>query len=158
MSDGLLIPPGDLRQSATALRIARGVRRHLYRAGFSTLTELPLRSGRRADVVAVSARGEIRIIEIKSSLADLRADSKWPEYRQHCDELYFATVAEVPEEAFPSDAGLMIADGFDAAVIRAAPVHPLAAATRKELLLRFARLAAHRLHQLVDPEIGTFST
>lgn len=150
------LPPVDLRQSATALRIARGVRRHLRRKGFSSVAELPLRSGRRADLVSINGKGEIWIIEIKSSLADLRADAKWPDYRLHCDRLFFATVAEVPEQAFPADAGLMIADGFDAAVIREAPLHALSGATRKELLLRFARHAADRLHGLLDPEVGGF--
>ena len=153
MSDEDLAPPVDLRQSANALRIARGVRRHLARLGFFTVTELPLRSGRRADLVAVNLRGEIWIIEIKSSLADLRADSKWPEYRQHCDRLYFATLPDVGEQHFPEDAGLLLADGFDAAVVREAPDHPLAGATRKELLLRLARHAADRLHILQDPDI-----
>lgn len=151
--DDLSAPLPDARQSPTALRIARGTRRMLRRLGLSTLTELPLRSHRRADLVALGSKGEIWIIEIKSSVADFRADTKWPEYRAHCDRLYFATTAEVPAGIFPPDAGLIIADGFDAAIDREAPSHPLAPATRREMLLRCARLAADRLHLLQDPAL-----
>lgn len=145
----LLAPDG--RQSPTALRIARGMRRHLYALGFSSVAELPLRSGRRADLVAINARSEVWIVEIKSSVEDLRADGKWPDYRMHCDRLFFATAPEVPEGIFPPEAGLWVADGFGAALLREAPLHPLPGATRKELLARFARHAADRLHLLFDP-------
>ena len=144
----------DGRQSQTALKIARGLRRHLRELGYSTVAELPLRSGRRADVVAIGPRSEIWIIEIKSSIEDLRVDVKWPEYRLHCDRLFFATVAEVPEAIFPADAGLIIADGFGALVVREAPAHPLAPATRKEVMARVARFAADRLHGYFDPGIA----
>lgn len=145
------VAPVDARQSEAALRIARGVRRLLRDMDFSSLPEVPLRSGRRADLVAINARGEIWIVEIKSSPADLRADHKWPEYRAHCDRLFFATAPEVPSGIFPPDAGLIIADGFGGLVEREAPVHPLQAATRKEVLLRFARCGAERLHLMHDP-------
>jgi hypothetical protein len=143
--------PADGRQSANALRIARGVRRHLYALGYSTVAELPLRSGRRADLMAINSRSEIWIIEIKSSIEDLRADIKWPDYRLHCDRLFFATSPEVPDHVFPRDAGLLIADGFGAQLVRDAPSHRLPGATRKEVLARFARCAADRLHALFDP-------
>ena len=154
MTDAALVPPPDFRQSATALRIARGVRRHLWSLGLSSLCELPLRNGRRADVAALSPRGEVWIVEIKSSVADFRADSKWPAYRDHCDRLFFATCPETPADIFPPDAGLLVADGFGAEEVRAAPAHPLGAATRKEILLRYARCAASRLHSLADPGLG----
>ncbi|MCA0422409.1 MAG: MmcB family DNA repair protein [Proteobacteria bacterium] len=142
----------DGRQSETALRIARGVRRHLVRLGFASLPEVPLRSGRRADLLAVNGRGDIWIIEIKSSVADFRADSKWPDYLSHCDRFYFATTLEVPTEIFPDAAGLIIADAFGAETIREAPPQPLAGATRKEVLIRFGLSGAARLHALADPE------
>lgn len=148
--DALILPP-DFRQSATALRIARGVRRHLHALGYSSVCELPLRNGRRADIAAIGPKGDIWIIEVKSSVADFRVDTKWPEYRTHCDRLSFATSPEVPVEIFPADAGLLVADGFGAEELRVAPHHPLPGATRKELLLRFARFAASRLHGLADP-------
>ena len=85
-----LVPTPDGRQSETALAIARGTARLLRSLGFACISELPLPSGRRADLVAINERGEIWIVEIKSSIEDLRADQKWPEYRAHCDRLFFA--------------------------------------------------------------------
>ena len=149
--DDTLHPPRDGRQSETALMIQRGVGRLLRASGFAMVTELPLASGRRADIVAVDGAGEIWIIEVKSSVEDFRVDLKWPEYRRHCDRLYFATHAGVPAEIFPADSGLIVADAYGAYFATAAPEHRLAGATRKAMLLRFARAAAGRLHQLYDP-------
>jgi hypothetical protein len=148
--------PQDGRQSDTALSICRGTRRLLRNLRFSTLTELPLASGRRADIVALASDATILIVEIKSSIADFRADLKWPDYRAHCDRLYFAIPDDVPTAIIPADAGLIIADAFGAAILREAPEHRLAPATRRALLMRFAHAAAHRLHGLSDPEILSF--
>jgi len=144
--------PVDGRQSATALAVARGTTRLLHSLGFSVVSELPLPSGRRADLVALDAGGEIWIVEIKSSVADFRADQKWTDYRRHCDRLFFASTLEVPTDIFPQDAGLIIADAFGAEIAADAPEHRLHAATRKCLLLAFARAAALRLAALGDPE------
>ncbi|MER2604499.1 MAG: MmcB family DNA repair protein [Siculibacillus sp.] len=135
------------------LLVARGVRRHLVRLGFAVVEELPLASGRRADVMALSASGEIWIVEIKSSIEDFRADRKWPFYRLHSDRLFFATSPRVPLEIFPEDCGLIVADGFGGEILREAPEHRLAAATRKATMLRFARVAALRLQGVVDPGV-----
>lgn len=143
----------DGRQSDNARLIQRGVGRLLVGLGFSVLTELPLASGRRADVVGLSPQGDVWIVEIKSSLEDFRADRKWPDYRLHADRLFFATRDGVPLDIFPGDAGLMLADGFGAAVLRDAPEHRLAPATRKAMTLRFAHAAARRFHTLLDPGI-----
>jgi hypothetical protein len=144
--------PIDGRQSPTALEVARGTTRLLHSLGFSVVSELPLASGRRADLVALGGSGEIWIVEIKSSVADFRADHKWTEYRLHCDRLFFATTLAVPCEIFPSDAGLIVADGFGAAIVCEAPEHRLHAATRKSVMLAFARAAALRLAALADPD------
>jgi hypothetical protein len=146
--------PVDGRQSPTALKIARGTTRLLHALRFSVVSELPLASGRRADLVALGADGEILIIEIKSSVADLRADQKWMDYRAHCDRLFFATTLEVPCELFPPDTGLIVADAFGASIVCEAPAHRLHAATRKSLTLAFARAAAARLAALADPDAG----
>lgn len=143
----------DGRQSETALFVARGTRRLLRRLKFSTLTELPLLSGRRADIVALANDGSIHIVEIKSSIADFRADMKWRDYRAHCDRLYFAIPETVPAEIMPPDAGLIIADAYGAEIVRQAPEHRIAAPTRRAVLIRFAHAAAHRLHGLSDPEV-----
>jgi len=107
-------------------------------------------------VVALAADGTIVIVEIKSSLADFRADQKWPDYRAHCDRLYFAISDNLEPEIMPTEAGLIVADAFGAAVLREAPEHRLAASTRRAMLMRFAHAAAHRLHGLTDPEILSF--
>ncbi|MGL4637784.1 MAG: MmcB family DNA repair protein [Beijerinckiaceae bacterium] len=145
--------PEDGRQSERALTIRRGTMRLLASLDFYALPEITLVSGRRADLIAVSRTGLIWIIEIKSSKDDLRADTKWPEYRPFCDRLYFATMPDVDETLFPDDAGLIIADGFGGAVVRDAPDHALQAATRKALLVRLARVGAARLAVLSDPSL-----
>lgn len=147
----LVVPP-DLRQSETALQIARGTTRLLRSLGFACVSELPLPSGRRADLVALNERGEIWIVEIKSSLADLRADQKWPEYRAHCDRLFFAFTQDLPCEIFPCDTGRIVADGYGAHLHCEAPEHKLPAPTRKLMMLRFALAAAGRLNRLSDPQ------
>ncbi len=147
-------PPADGRQSPHAAAVQRGVGRLLRAHGFAVVTELPLATGRRADVVGLGRDGEIWIVEIKSSIEDLRVDQKWPDYRASCDRLFFATHAEVPVEIFPDDAGLMLADAYGAELLRGAPEHRLPGPTRKAMLVRFAQAAALRLHGLVDPAVG----
>jgi hypothetical protein len=143
--------PIDGRQSETALAVARGTARLLHAHGFCVVSELPLPSGRRADLVALDGGGELWIVEVKSSVADFRADRKWQDYRAHCDRLFFATTVEVPCEIFPPDTGLIVADAFGAQFICKAPEHKLPAATRKSMMLLFARAAALRLQSLADP-------
>ena len=142
----------DGRQSATAAAIQKGVCRHLRAAGFATLTEFTLASGRRVDVMGLSPSGQIWIIEIKSSLEDFRADLKWPEYRDFCDRLYFAITTDLQPEIMPVEAGLIIADAWGAEVQRDPAEHFLHASRRKAMTLSFARSAALRLHGLYDPE------
>jgi hypothetical protein len=143
--------PVDGRQSETALAVVRGAARLLHAHGFCVVSELPLPSGRRADLVALDGGGELWIVEVKSSVADFRADQKWQDYRAHCDRLFFATTVEVPCEIFPSDAGLIVADAFGAQFVCEAPQHKLPPATRKSMMLLFARAAALRLQSLADP-------
>jgi hypothetical protein len=116
------------------------------------ISELVLPSGRRADLVALSADGEVWIVEIKSSVADLRTDHKWMHYRRHCDRLYFATGVDLPCGVFPADSGLIVADAFGGSVIREAPSHRLEPPTRKRVTLAFARTAALRLSMHLDPQ------
>jgi hypothetical protein len=147
-----MVPPTDGRQSETALAIARGTARLLRSLGFACVSELPLPSGRRADLVALNERGEIWIIEIKSSIEDLRADQKWPEYRAHCDRLFFAFTQDLPCEIFPQETGLIVADAYGAHMHCEAPEHRLPAPTRKLMTIRFAIAAALRINRLVDPQ------
>ena len=142
----------DGRQSDAALAIARGTMRMLAAHGFNSLTEVVLPTGRRADIVAISEKAEIWIIEIKSGIEDFRSDQKWPEYREFCDRFLFAVDNHFPSELIPEDSGLIIADRFGAEILRPCSAVTLAAARRKSLMLRFARIAAARLHALADPE------
>ena len=146
-----LVPPVDGRQSPMALAVARGVGRLMVARGFAVVHEVSLATGRRADIVALGTDGEIWIVEIKSSLEDFRADHKWEDYRFSCDRLFFASHAGVPAEIFPEDAGFILSDQFGAEMLREAPEHRLAGATRKAMLVRIAQAAAHRLHGLIDP-------
>jgi len=147
-----LVPPPDRRQSETALAVARGTARLLRSLGFTSISELPLPSGRRADLVALNERGEIWIVEIKSSVEDLRADHKWEDYRAHCDRLFFAFTRELPCEIFPKDTGLIVADAYGAHMLCDAPEHLLRPPTRKLMTVRFAMAAALRINRLVDPQ------
>jgi hypothetical protein len=141
-------PADDL---ALRLLLARGVGRALAQRGYASLTEVSLANGRRADVMGLGRAGEIVIVEVKSSLQDFRGDAKWPEYREFCDRFYFAVAEQFPREAIPADCGLIVADGFGAAVLREAPLMPVAAARRRAVMLRFALLGSDRLRRLLDP-------
>ncbi|MET1412966.1 MmcB family DNA repair protein [Roseibium sp. HPY-6] len=145
-------PLVDGRQSETALKVWRGTARLMRQLDFSCLAEVTLASSRRADLLALGPKHELWIVEVKSSIADFRADTKWPEYRQHCDRLFFATHPDVPMDIFPKEAGLIVSDGFGAEILRQAPEHKLAAATRKSVTHRFARHAANRLQDISDPD------
>lgn len=138
-------PLVDGRQSERAMLVRRGVQRLLVAMGAVAIPELSLATGRRADLVALTRKGDIWIVEIKSSVEDFRTDRKWPEYRQFCDRLFFATHPEVPAAIFPAEAGFILSDGYGAEVLRDAPEHRLAAAARKALTLRIARAGAARL-------------
>ena len=144
----------DGRQSGAAAEIARGVCRLLWAHGFTTLAELALPNGRRADVVGLSEKGLIWIVEIKSCVADFRADHKWSEYRDYCDRLLFAVDPAFPRELIPQDTGLIVADRYGGAIVRETAEHRLAGARRKAMALLFARTAAGRLMLAADPEIG----
>ncbi|WP_295811434.1 MmcB family DNA repair protein [uncultured Nitratireductor sp.] len=138
-------PLTDGRQSDRAMVIRRGVQRLLATMGAVVLPELTLANGRRADLVALTRKGDIWIIEIKSSVEDFRVDRKWPDYRDHSDRFFFATHPDVPTEIFPDECGFILSDGYGAEILREPEEHRLAAATRKAMMLRFARAGAARV-------------
>jgi hypothetical protein len=145
----------DGRQSATALRVQRGVMRLLRSVyDMACYAEVPLRNGRRADVLAVGNKGEIWIVEIKSSLIDYRVDTKWPDYKDFCDRFFFCKPPELDADIFPQSEGLIAADGHDGVILRHAALDLLAPARRKAMMLKLARLGADRVHLLMDPETG----
>lgn len=132
------------RPEITAL-LARGVTRMLMDHGLASLLEVPLANGRRADVMALTANGEIWIVETKSCLEDYAVDGKWPDYLEYCDRFFFAVTEDFPREIIPEEVGLIVADGFGGAVLRDCAARPLVGARRKAVTLLFARLAALRL-------------
>jgi hypothetical protein len=144
--------PADGRQSPVAGGVQRGVRRLFAQLGHATLPEFTLANGRRADVIALGPDGSLTIVEIKSSIADFRADRKWSDYEPFCDRFYFAVPETLPFGILPDDRGLILADSFGAAIIREARHHALAGARRKAVMLRFARAAAGALHAMADPD------
>lgn len=145
----------DAPGAPEAHRLARGVCRMLADHGYRSLCELSLSNGRRADVFALDRRGGILIVEIKTSLADYRADGKWPEYLAACDLFAFAVPETFPVDVLPPEPGLIVADAYGGVFVRSPQVNaPLAAARRKALTLRFARTAAARLQLRVDAASG----
>ena len=138
---------------AGAAAICRGVCRVLAELGYATLTEVTLATGRRVDVMALDRRGEILVVEIKSSVADFRTDQKWQDYLEFCDRFAFAVGPDFPHALLPAEVGLMVADAYDAHTLREGPATPLSAARRKHLVLRFAHVASARLARRDDPPL-----
>ncbi|WP_264593527.1 MmcB family DNA repair protein [Sphingobium sp. B12D2B] len=142
----------------TALAVTRGVLRLFARHDIFGISEVPLPNGRRLDIMAVDARGQIIAVEIKCSRADLLGDGKWPDYFDYCDRYFWAVPAGFDLTLFESEAlwpgrtGLIVADQYDAEILRPAPSEPLAPARRKVEVQRFARRAARRLTQITDPD------
>lgn len=134
-----------------AALIRRASARLCLRLGWVPLHEVALPNGRRADILALRPDGGFVCIEVKSSLRDFLSDAKWPEYRGFCDALFFAVDADFPMEVLPEEAGLIVADGLEAELLRGTADVPLVAARRRALLHRFAMLAAGRLAMAEDP-------
>lgn len=141
-----------------AAEVARGVCRLLHAQDLVPMAEVPVGVGRRADLMALDPRGRIVIVEIKVSRADLLGDAKWRDYLDHCDRFYWAVpggfdLTPFDEEAFlPQRAGLIVADRYDAAILREGCWTPMAAAARKACTLAFARRAGRRLLAANDPD------
>ena len=142
-----------------AADVARGVTRLFCRQDLFAICEVPLPNGRRADLMGVDGKGNLTIVEIKVAKSDLVGDCKWTDYLEYCDRFYWAVppaLAYILDDAhyLPGEAGLIVADRYDAALVRPASHRPLAAARRKAELLRFARRAARRLAGQIDPSLG----
>jgi hypothetical protein len=159
--DSLIETPACFADEALAAQdVARGVTRLFFRHDQFALCEVPLPNGRRADMVALDGRGLLTIVEIKVSRADLMGDTKWPDYLDYCDRFYWAVPSGFALAPFdgaghgPDLSGLIVADRYDAAVIREAPLRKLAPARRKAETLRFARRAARRLVGDLDPSLA----
>lgn len=145
-----------------AIDVARGVTRLFCRQDIFAICEVPLPNGRRADMMGVDSRGNLTIVEIKVAKADLVGDCKWTDYLEFCDRFFWAVPPSLAgildgDDYLPGEAGLIVADRYDAALLRDAAHRPLAGARRKAELLRFARRAARRLCEQLDPTMGTGS-
>ncbi|MEP2735347.1 MAG: MmcB family DNA repair protein [Erythrobacter sp.] len=144
--------------------VARGIIRLFARNGIWCLTEMPLRNNRRADLMGIDAKGQIIIVEIKVARGDLLGDHKWPDYLDFCDRFYWGlppTLDRGPldTDGFrPDNCGVIVADAYDAEIIRPAPLAPLAAARRKVEVERLARASMRRMAGLIDPEISSFAS
>jgi len=142
----------SLTRPEVTLAVCRGACRLMRQAGHSVLLEVPLPDGRRADILALGAAGELTIVEVKSSIEDWRVDAKWPDYLAWCDRLFFAVPLDFPQALIPVEIGLIVADAYGGDVLRTPDRRPVTAARRKSLLIDCARLASERLAQLHDPE------
>lgn len=140
-----------LASLAPGQRLARGVCRHLTSLGFASLEEFVPDRGLRVDVIAMGPKGEVWIVECKSSRADFSSDSKWQGYLPWCDRYFWAVDADFPTDLLPGDTGLILTDAYDAEIMRMAPEHKLPPARRKAVTLGFARTCAARLGQHRDP-------
>jgi hypothetical protein len=145
-----------------AAEVARGVTRLLCRQDRFAICEMPLPNGRRADLMAIDSKGSLTIVEIKVAKADLLGDGKWFDYLDYCDHFFWAVPPSLArilddERYLPREAGLIVADRYDAAIVRDATNRPMAPARRKAELLRFARRAARRLSAQIDPSLGESS-
>ena len=135
-------------------RLARGVARALRQFDFVTVEELVPAPGLRVDVMALGPKGEIWVIECKSGLADFRADHKWQNYLEWCDRFFWAVDGDFPTGVLPADSGLIVADAYDAEILRMGPEARLAPARRKVMVHKFARQAAARLQGMRDPGVA----
>jgi hypothetical protein len=124
--------------------VTRGAVRVFRGLGYVALAEVTLPNARRADLMAISPRGELFIAEVKSSLEDFRVDRKWRDYLDFCDRFAFAVAPEFPQHVLPAEPGLLVCDGFGGALVREAPLEPLTGSRRKALTIAFARLAGLR--------------
>ena len=141
---------GFITSTQTASDVARGVSRLLLQQGFSPILEFTLANGRRLDVAALGADGKLLGVEIKVALADLRGDTKWPDYLEFCERFYFAIPPDFPDEHVPPGTGLIVADRYGGAIVRPSALAPVHASRRKAVTLRFAKVAAARLATLLE--------
>ena len=137
----------------TTRSITRGVAKLLRNLDQVIITEMPLVTGRRVDLIGIDRAGFVTIVEVKATVANFKSDRKWQEYAEFCDSFYFAVAPEFPRELLPGDPeyGVIVADRFDAEILREATRLKLATTRRKAITLRFARAAAARLQELILP-------
>lgn len=135
-------------------KLARGVARHLASLGMVSIEEFVPARGLRVDVLALGPKGEIWVVECKSSRADFQSDHKWQGYLEWCDRFFWAVDSDFPVELLPEETGLILADAYGAEIMTMGPEAKIGPARRKAMVQRFATHAARRLHSLRDPHMG----
>lgn len=161
MTDSL-VPAADSGFAHRAQGVCRGIARLFARNDIWTLTEMPLRNGRRADLMGIDGKGRIVIVEVKTARGDLMSDEKWPDYLDFCDRFYWGLPPELDRACLegpdfrPDCCGVIIADEYDAEIVRPAPSHPLAAARRRVEVERLARTALRRQLVAADPHCAAW--
>ncbi len=156
LTDSALAPFSE-PTAVDSAAVARGIMRLFARNDIWCISEMPLRGGRRADLMGVDPKGRVIIVEIKVSRADLLSDGKWPDYLDHCDRFYWGLAPGIDRACLEGDdfkpkcCGIIVADGYDAEILRPAPSHPLAAARRRVEVERLARSAMRRIQVAADP-------
>lgn len=164
MSESSTLPVSNTAAAAErqAQAVARGICRLFARNDIWCLSEMPLRNGRRADLMGIDPKGQIVVVEIKVARADLLGDGKWPDYLDFCDRFYWGLPPQLDRACLenadfrPDCCGVIVADGYDAEIVRPAPLRPLAAARRKVEVERLARAALRRQLALLDPGVGAW--
>ena len=143
----------ELETSKNFNTIARGVMRHFSQIGLSSLSEFSPTRGLRVDIITLGMSDEIWIVECKSGQNDFKSDKKWQNYLDWCDRYFWAVDANFPIGILPSDTGVIIADAYDASILRDSPLNKLSAARRKKIMNSVARSACNRLLLHTDPKI-----
>ena len=143
----------NLKVSKNDTKIARGVMRHFSQMGLPSLSEYSPVRGLRVDVIVLAPSDEIWIVECKSSKIDFKSDKKWQNYLEWCDRYFWAVDSDFPKDILPFDTGLIIADPYDAKILRESPLNKLPAARRKKIVRSMASTACNRLAAYTDPII-----
>ncbi len=163
MPESLFAAPAHPALDRRSAAVARGICRLLSRNDIWCLAEMPLRNGRRADLMGIDPKGCIVIVEIKTARGDLLGDGKWPDYLDFCDRFYWGLSSDLDRGVLegpdykPDCCGVIVADGYDAEIVRPAPAHPLAPARRRVEVERLARAALRRQLVAADPHCSTWS-
>ncbi len=152
-----ILDMAELHELQPGQKLARGVARYLHSLGFATLKEFVPTRGLRVDVVALGPKGELWVVECKSSRADFTSDTKWQGYLDWCDRYFWAVDPEFPTEILPGETGVIFADAYGAEIMTMAPEDRLAPARRKKMIQKFATDAALRLAHLEDDRVGRVS-
>ena len=164
MPDSPALAAVPLPPQRRAAAVVRGICRLFARNDIWALAEMPLRNGRRADLMGIDAKGRVVIVEIKTARSDLLSDGKWPDYLDFCDRFYWGLPPELDRGCLdgpdfrPDCCGVIVADEYDAEILRAAPSRPLAAARRKAEIERLARTALRRHLVGLDPHCASWGS